>query len=43
MAQDVARAVAAEEEDGVRDVVAVGDASGRYARKHRLLVEPAGP
>jgi len=37
------RARAREEEDGVRDVVAVGDPSGGYPRKHGRLVEPAGP
>ncbi len=43
MAQDVARAVPAEEEDGVGDVVAVGDAAQGDALKHRLLIEPTGP
>ena len=43
MAQDVARAVAAEKEDGLGDVGAVGDAARGNALQHGLLVEPAGP
>ena len=41
LAQDVAGAVAREEEDRLRDVVAVGDAARGNARERRLLVEPA--
>jgi hypothetical protein len=41
LAQDVARALAAEEEDGFGDVVAVGDAAGWDPRQHCLLIEPA--
>jgi hypothetical protein len=43
MAQDMARAVAAQKEDGFSDVAAVGDAPGGDTRKHRLLIEPTGP
>ena len=41
--QDVARAFAAQKEDGSGDVVAVSDAASRDACKHRLLIEPTGP
>ena len=42
MAKDVARAVAAQEQDGVSNVVAIGDAAGGNARQHRLLVQASG-
>jgi len=43
LAQDVERPLAAEEEDGFGDVVAVGDAAGWDARQHRFLAEPTRP
>ena len=42
MAHDVARALAAEEEDGFGDVVRVGDAARGNARQHRLVIESTG-
>ena len=42
MAKDVACAVAAQEQDGVSNVVAIGDAAGGDARQHRLLVQASG-
>ena len=43
MAQDVARAVPAQKEDGISDIVAVGDPAQGDALKHRLLIKPTGP
>ena len=43
LAQNVARAVAAQKQDSLSNVVAVGNAAGGDARQHRLLIEPAGP
>jgi hypothetical protein len=42
LAKDVARAVAAQKQNGVSNVVAIGDAAGGNARQHRLLVQASG-